>query len=153
MPAHSATPPSPAISAQVSGYAQKLPRLLLVALRRALRHSSWYKVPSALFEDPAPSARLVAPRAQAASTHPRAQPEQLGGSRWPHEPVSGRPEIEDFPLSTGRHSPPAAGSPEWDAAQRASLVATRDARAPAARALRDELASATPEAVQAEHPG
>ena len=42
--------------------------------------SSWYKVPSALFEDTAPSVRLVAPRAQAAPTHPRAPPEQLGGS-------------------------------------------------------------------------
>ena len=40
----------------------------------------WLEMPSALSEDTAPSARLVASRAQAAHTHPRAQPEQLGGS-------------------------------------------------------------------------
>ena len=45
------------------------------------------KMPSALFDDTAPSARLVPPRAQAAPTHSRAQPEHLGGSPWPPEPA------------------------------------------------------------------
>ena len=46
-------------------------------------HGSWWKVPSTLFDGPTPSARLVAPRAQAAPTRPRAQPEQLGSAPWP----------------------------------------------------------------------
>ena len=57
---------------------------------------------STLFEGPAPSARLVAPRARAAPTHPRASPEQLGSLRWPQEPASGRPKVEDSPLPTTR---------------------------------------------------
>ena len=42
---------------------------------------SRFKMPSTLCDDTAPSARLVAPGAQAAPTHPGARPEQLGG--WP----------------------------------------------------------------------
>ena len=48
-----------------------------------------------------------------------------------------------------RHTPPAASSIEWGAAQRASLVAPLG-RSPAARAVREELAVATPEEAQAE---
>jgi hypothetical protein len=51
---------------------------------------SWLKLPPALSVDTAPSARLVAPRAQAAPTHPRAPPEQPGGWPWP------RLKVEDF---------------------------------------------------------
>ena len=58
---------------------------------------SWWKVPSTLSEDSAPSASLDSLKTQAAPTHPRAQPEQLGGLPWPQEPASGRPKIEDFP--------------------------------------------------------
>jgi hypothetical protein len=46
-------------------------------------HASWVEVPSALPEDTAPSARLVAPKAQLAPTEPRAQPEPLEGWPWP----------------------------------------------------------------------
>ena len=57
---------------------------------------------STLFEDSAPSASLDCLKAQAAPTHPRAQPEPLGSLRWPQELASGRPKVEDFPLSTSR---------------------------------------------------
>ena len=50
--------------------------------------------PPALLDNGAPCARLVAPRAQAAPTHPGAPPEQLGGSRWPPQPASGRTKVE-----------------------------------------------------------
>ena len=43
----------------------------------------WLKVASTLSEDTVPPARLVAPKAQAASTEPRAQAEQLEGLPWP----------------------------------------------------------------------
>ena len=46
------------------------------AVQHALR-VSWLKVPSTLFGDTAPSARLVAPTAQAAPTRSRAQPQPL----------------------------------------------------------------------------
>ena len=52
------------------------------------------KVPSTLLEDPAPFARLVPPRAQAASTHPRARPRRLKRLPWPRELASGRPKGE-----------------------------------------------------------
>ena len=55
-----------------------------------------------LFEDAAPSARLVTLTAQAAPTRPRAPPEHLGSLPWPQEPASGRPEVEDSPPSTTR---------------------------------------------------
>jgi hypothetical protein len=44
------------------------------------RQRSWLKMASTLFEDSAPSASLDCLKARAASTHPRAQPEPLGGS-------------------------------------------------------------------------
>ena len=49
----------------------------------------------ALCDDTAPSARLVAPQAQAAPTHPRAQFEHLASSPRPQQPASGRPTVED----------------------------------------------------------
>ena len=52
------------------------------------------KSPSALCDDPAPCARLVAPTAQAAPPHPGAQPEPLGSSPWPEQPASGRPKVQ-----------------------------------------------------------
>ena len=42
-------------------------------------HLSWFKMASTLSEDTAPSASLNCLTAQAAPTHPRAPPEQLGG--------------------------------------------------------------------------
>ena len=59
---------------------------------------------STLSEDSAPSASLDCLKAQAAPTHPRAQPEPLGSLRWPQELASDRPKVEDFPLSTNRHT-------------------------------------------------
>ena len=59
-------------------------------------HASWVEVPSALPEDTAPSARLVAPKAQLAPTEPRAQPEPLEGLQRPQELASGRPKVERF---------------------------------------------------------
>ena len=60
-------------------------------------------MPSTLFEDTAPSAFLGHLKAQAAPTHPRAPPEQLGGSPWPQQPASGRPKVEESPLSSTRY--------------------------------------------------
>ena len=59
---------------------------------------------STLPDDSDPSARLVPPRAQAAPAHPRALHEHLGSLRWPQKPTSGRPEVEDFALSTTRYT-------------------------------------------------
>jgi hypothetical protein len=70
------------------------------------RQRSWLKMASTLFEDSAPSASLDCLKARAASTHPRAQPEPLGGSPWPHELASGRPKVEDGPLPTTRQRGP-----------------------------------------------
>ena len=36
-------------------------------------------------------------KAQAPPTHPGAPPEHLGGSPWPQQPASARPQVEDFP--------------------------------------------------------
>ena len=49
----------------------------------AVGHPSWVKMASTLFDDTAPSARLVPPGARAAPTYPSAQPGQLGSLRWP----------------------------------------------------------------------
>ena len=65
---------------------------------------SWVDEPPTLPEGTAPCARLVPPRAQAAPTHPRAPPEQLGSFPWPPELASGRPKVEDVPLSTTRRA-------------------------------------------------
>jgi len=59
---------------------------------------------STLSDDTAPSASLDHLEAQAAPTHPGAPPEHLGGLPWPQELASGRPKVEDFPLSTTRHA-------------------------------------------------
>ena len=67
-----------------------------------LRQPSWLKVPSTLFEDSASSASLDCVKARAAPTHPRAQPEQLRTLPRPQELASGRPKVDEFPLSTSR---------------------------------------------------
>ena len=61
---------------------------------------------STLSDDTAPSASLDRLEAQAAPTHPRASPEHLGSLPWPQEPASGRPKVEDSPLSTTRYRDP-----------------------------------------------
>ena len=63
---------------------------------------SWFKVPSTPFDDSAPSASLDCLKARAAPTYPRAQPRHLGCLPWPQVRASGRPKIEDVPLSTTR---------------------------------------------------
>ena len=57
---------------------------------------------STLSDDTAPSAALDRLKARAAPTRPGAQPEPLGSLPWPQELASGRPKVEDFPLSTTR---------------------------------------------------
>ena len=66
------------------------------------RRGSWWKVPSALFDDSAPSTRLVPCTAQAVPTHPRAQPEPLGSVPWPRELDLNRPQGEDSRLADRR---------------------------------------------------
>ena len=85
--------------------------LFLIPVIVSIAWTSWFKMASTLFEDTAPSARLVPPRAQAAPTHPRAQPEPLGSLPWPQELASGRPKVEDLPLSTSRRPARAFSSP------------------------------------------
>ena len=63
---------------------------------------SWFQMASTLSDDTAPSASLDCLKARAAPTHPGAQPEPLGSLPWPQELASGRPKVEDFPLSTTR---------------------------------------------------
>jgi hypothetical protein len=63
---------------------------------------NWLKMASTLSDDTAPPASLDCLEAQAAPTQPRAQPEHLGSSPRPQELASGRPKVEDFPLSTSR---------------------------------------------------
>ena len=63
---------------------------------------SWLKMASTLSDDTAPSASLDHLEAQVAPTQPRAQPEPLGSLPWPQEPATGRPKVEDSPLSTTR---------------------------------------------------
>ena len=53
----------------------------LMAAARYGGRNSWSKVPSALFDDGAPSARLALPQAQAAPTHPGAPPPRPGRAR------------------------------------------------------------------------
>jgi hypothetical protein len=65
---------------------------------------SWLKVPSTLFDDSAPSASLDCLKAQAAPTYPRAQPGDIGRLPWPQDRASGRPKVEDVPLSTTRYA-------------------------------------------------
>ena len=61
------------------------------------------KCPSALFEGTAPSASLDHPKARTAPMHPRTKPEPLGSLPRPQEPRSGRPKVENSPLSTTRY--------------------------------------------------
>ena len=75
--------------------------VLNVTLGEAACDSSW-KVPSDLFEDSAPSARLVPPGARAAPTQSAALPEQLESLVWHQQPALGRPKVGDSPLSTSR---------------------------------------------------
>ena len=59
--------------------------------RQLYRCAGWWRGPSALHDGTAPSARLVPPRAQAAPTQPRAQPQHIVSLRWPQELASGHP--------------------------------------------------------------
>ena len=54
-------------------------------------------------------------QAQAAPTHPGAQPEPLGSLPWPQALASGRPKVEDFPLSTTRwrNMPGCEAAAQW----------------------------------------
>ena len=70
---------------------------------RSRMYDSWLKMASTLSDDTDPSASLDHLEAQAASTHPKAPPEHLGSLRWPQEPATGRPKVEDPPLSTTRY--------------------------------------------------
>ena len=90
---------------------------------------SW---PSRL-DDTAPSARLVALRAQAVPTDPRAQPEQLGSSPpCPQWPASGRPKVESFQPPGARARAPS----DCDCPPLGAPAATRPPRQRAARAGR-----------------
>ena len=91
---------------------------------------------STLSDDTAPSASLDHLEAQAAPTHPRAPPEPLGSLPWPQELASGRPKVEDFPLSTSRRClPPEAVS--FEQAVPNQLIATLAGRQEYKDALRD----------------
>ncbi len=85
------------------------------------RRASWWNAPSALFDDSAPSVRPVWPWAQAAPTHPRAPPEQLGGLPGPsraataEQRASGRPKVERPPTHL---APQASSEAEWGGAGR-----------------------------------
>jgi hypothetical protein len=57
-----------------------------------------------LFEDAAPSARLVTLTAQAAPTRRRAPPEHLGSSPWPQEPAWPPPKVGNSARSTPQAS-------------------------------------------------
>ena len=65
--------------------------LFLIPVIVSIAWTSWFKMASTLFEDTAPSARLVPPRAQAAPTQPRAQPQHIVSLQWPQELASGHP--------------------------------------------------------------
>ena len=56
---------------------------LHLSQRNATGYNRGYKVPSARHDGSAPSVFLDYLKAQAASTHSRAQPGHLGGSPWP----------------------------------------------------------------------
>ena len=72
------------------------PRLMMLIEAHFGWESSWFKMASTLSDDTAPSASLDRLKARAAPTHPRAQPEPLGGLPWPQELASGRPKVERF---------------------------------------------------------
>ena len=55
---------------------------------------------STLSDDSAPPASLDCLKARTARTHPAAQPEPLGSLPWPQQLASGRPKVEEAPLST-----------------------------------------------------
>ncbi len=65
----------------------------------------WFETALDPAEDRAPSASLVAPRAQLAPTDPEARPEQLGSVRWPPQLASGLRQRR-----RASRSPPAGGS-------------------------------------------
>jgi argininosuccinate lyase len=73
------------------------------SLSDSLGIGSWRKICRLpLSEDSAPPASMDRQKAWGSPAHPRARPEQLGGCPWPQEPASGRPKVEDAPLTTGR---------------------------------------------------
>ena len=85
---------------------------------------------STLSDDSAPSASLDHLEAQAAPTHPKAPPEHLGSLPWPQEPATGRPKVEDSPLSTSRRLPALGVS--WANCVNTRLLLSRRTRATAA---------------------
>ena len=96
---------------------------------RSPRSGTWasgYEALSALLEDTALPSRLVAARAQAAPTHPGAQPEHLGRPSWSQELTSGRLKGEDLPLATARRGPTAARR-AWASSSAGSSPSTRAA--------------------------
>jgi hypothetical protein len=79
---------APIITASSGGASTAPPAFKVVVLNEVERLSkpaqhglpAAFDMPSALLDGPAPSARLVPPRAQAAPTHSGAPPERRGGS-------------------------------------------------------------------------
>ena len=78
-------------------------RAMTYPIIQIAENASWFIMASTLSDNTAPSASLDHLEAQAAPTQPRAQPEPLGSLPWPQELASGRPKVEEFPLSTTRY--------------------------------------------------
>ena len=66
-------------------------------------YDCWLSVSSTQLEDSAPPASRDYLKAQAAPPYLRAPPEQLGGLPSSQELASGRPNLEESPLSTTRY--------------------------------------------------
>ena len=60
-----------------------MPQFIVYSMENNYGIPAGFEMASTLFDDTAPSARLVPPGARAAPTYPRAQPGQLGSLRWP----------------------------------------------------------------------
>ena len=112
---------------------------LQARLAGGLERGSWFKMASTLSDDTAPSASLDCLKARAAPTHPGAQPEPLGSLPWPQELASGRPKVEDVPLSTTRRQAPRRQARAGRAAARRARAEQprRAGRAAGRRMLRD----------------
>ena len=80
---------------------------------------------STLSDNTATSASLDHLEAQCAPTKSRAHPAPLGSLPWPQQLASGRPKVEDFPLSTTR---PTRASPRRAARSRTRPTAATSPR-------------------------